>query len=177
MIPEEVIVNKIFLVRGYKVMLDNDIANLYGVETKRLNEQVKRNGERFPGNFMFQLTREEFGRLKSQNATSSWGGRRKLPYAFTEHGILMLANVLKSERAIIVSIRIIEVFVKIREMLVNQKDIIERLDKIEGSVSEHEGTIIEVLNYIQRLEEEKMIETEQKRRKRIGFRINRDNTK
>jgi phage regulator Rha-like protein len=117
MIPDEVILNKIYIIRGQKVMLDNEIAKMYGVETRRLNEQVKRNIERFPANFMFQLSSEEFEHLKSQNATSSWGGRRKLPFAFTEHGILMLANVLKSERAIKVSIRIIEVFVKIRDTL------------------------------------------------------------
>jgi hypothetical protein len=100
-IPDEVLMNKIYLVRGEKVMIDNDLAELYEVETRRLNEQVQRNIDRFPEDFMFQLTQEEFSNLKSQIATSSWGGRRKLPYAFTEHGVLMLSGVLNSDRAII----------------------------------------------------------------------------
>ena len=98
-IPDEIISSKIYLIREQKVMLDNDLAELYQVETRRLNEQVKRNIDRFPEDFMFQLTQEEFENLKSQNATSSWGGRRKLPYAFTEHGVLMLSSVLNSKRA------------------------------------------------------------------------------
>ncbi|MBN1184616.1 MAG: ORF6N domain-containing protein [Bacteroidales bacterium] len=91
-LPDEVVMSKIYLIRGQKVMLDNDLAGLYGVETKRLNEQVKRNIDRFPDDFMFQLTKEEFENLKSQIAISSWGGRRTLPYAFTEHGVLMLSR-------------------------------------------------------------------------------------
>jgi hypothetical protein len=106
LIPEEAIMSKIYLIRGQKVMLDNDLAELYAVETRRLNEQVKRNIDRFPGDFMFQLESVEFENLKSQFATSRWGGRRKLPYAFTEHGVLMLSSVLTSERAINVNIRI-----------------------------------------------------------------------
>ena len=96
MIPEEVLMNKIYLIRGQKVMLDEEIAELYQVETKRLNEQVKRNSERFLEDFMFQLTVQEFENLKSQIATSSWGGRRKLPYAFTEQGVAILSSVLNS---------------------------------------------------------------------------------
>ncbi|QIL39150.1 ORF6N domain-containing protein [Pedobacter sp. HDW13] len=95
-IPDNILVNKIHELRVYKVMLDSDLAELYNVGTKRLNEQVSRNPDRFPEDFMFQLTDEEWLNLKSQIATSSWGGRRKLPYAFTEHGILMLSNVLSS---------------------------------------------------------------------------------
>jgi hypothetical protein len=93
LIPDEVIISRIYLVRGQKVMLDSDLATLYGVATKRLNEQVKRNLDRFPEDFMFQLSSDEFDNLKSQNATSSWGGKRKLPYAFTEYGVLMLSGV------------------------------------------------------------------------------------
>jgi hypothetical protein len=100
MIPDETVINKIYLIRNEKVMLDSDLALLYGIETRRLNEQVKRNIERFPEDFMFQLTETEFENLKSQFATSSWGGRRKLPYAFTEHGVLMLSSVLNSDLAI-----------------------------------------------------------------------------
>jgi len=97
MIPDELIKNKIHLIRGQKVILDNDLAELYAVKTGRLNEQVKRNIDRFPEDFMFQLDYKEFENLKSQFATSRWGGRRKLPYAFTEHGVLMLSSILNSE--------------------------------------------------------------------------------
>ncbi|MFC2086316.1 ORF6N domain-containing protein [Bacteroidota bacterium] len=169
MISDEVIMNKIFLVRGQKVMIDSEIAELYGVETRRLNEQVKRNSERFPENFMFQLTKDEFDNLKSQNATSSWGGRRKLPFVFTEHGILMLANVLKSDRAIKMSIRIIEVFVKIREMFLTHKDILIRLEKIEESIAEHDNNILVIFEYLKQLEKEKQNQIDQENRKRIRY--------
>ena len=105
-IPDEVVINKIYMIRNEKVMLDRDLAALYGVETKRLNEQVKRNIERFPEDFMFRLTETEFDNLKSQNATSSWGGRRNLPYVFTEHGVLMLSSVLNNGLAIYADPRI-----------------------------------------------------------------------
>ncbi len=117
-IPDDVIVNKIFFIRGQKVMMDRDLAELYEVETKRLKEQVKRNIERFPKHFMFELTQQENEILRSQNATLRHGEHSKyLPYAFTEHGVLMLSNVLKSERSVAVSIKIIDVFVKLRETL------------------------------------------------------------
>ena len=169
MIPDEVLMNKIFLIRGQKVMIDSDIAELYKVETRRLNEQVKRNIDRFPINFIFQLTKEEFENLKSHFATSSWGGRRKLPYAFTEHGILMLANVLKSDRAIKMSIRIIEVFVKIREVLLTHKDVLLRLEKIEKSITEHDNNILIIFEYLKQLEQVKKEQLNHKNRKRIGF--------
>lgn len=169
MIPDEVIMNKILLVRDQKVMIDSDIGELYGIETRRLNEQVKRNSERFPENFMFQLTKEEFDNLKSQNATSSWGGRRKLPFVFTEHGILMLANVLKSDRAIKMSIRIIEVFVKIREMFLTHKDILIKLEKIEESLTEHDNNILVIFEYLKQIEKDKQEQFDQENRKRIGY--------
>ena len=106
-----------------KVMFDKDLAQLYGVETKRLNEAVKRNIKRFPTNFMFQLTHEEFENLKSQFATSSWGGVRKLPYAFTEHGVTMLASVLNSDRAIEISIKIVETFIALRQLALENQEI------------------------------------------------------
>ncbi|GGC39892.1 hypothetical protein GCM10011386_34960 [Parapedobacter defluvii] len=130
-IPDEVVINKIYLVRDQKVMLDSDLAELYGVETKRLNEQVRRNMARFPEDFMFTLTRDEFENLKSQIATSSWGGRRKLPNAFTEHGVLMLSSVLNSERAIQVNIQIMRIYTKIREMLLAHKDVFLREEQVE----------------------------------------------
>jgi hypothetical protein len=128
---DDIIINKIFLVRGLKIMLDEDLAELYQVQTKRLNEQVKRNIDRFPKDFMFQLTREEFKNLKSQIATSSWGGKRKLPYAFTEHGILMLSGVLSSKIAIQTNLQIIRIFIKMREMILSHKDILLKLEQLE----------------------------------------------
>ena len=109
-IPDEVIMSKIYFVREQKVMIDSDLSELYGVETRRLNEQVKRNISRFPGDFMFQLSGGEFKNLKSQIATSRWGGRRKPPYVFTEHGVLMLSSVLNSERATLFISKQIHVF-------------------------------------------------------------------
>jgi len=105
-------------------MLDIDLAELYHVETRRLNEQVKRNLNRFPKDFMFQLTEKEWANLMSQNAISSWGGRRKMPFAFTEHGVLMLSSILNSERAIQVNIQIMRIYTKLRGMLKDHKDIL-----------------------------------------------------
>jgi len=114
-------------------MLDEDLADLYQVETRRLNEAVKRNIERFPKDFMFRLNIKEFQNLKSQFATSSWGGRRKLPLAFTEQGVAMLSGVLSSDIAINVHIQIIRVFSKMKELLLNNKDILLKLEKMEGT--------------------------------------------
>jgi hypothetical protein len=122
LIPDELITSKIYLIRNRKVMLDEDLAELYNVETRRLNEQVKRNKARFPMDFMFQL--------KSQFATSSWGDRRKLPYAFTEQGVAMLSGVLHSERAIKVNIQIMRVFTRMRELLETHKEILAKLDNL-----------------------------------------------
>lgn len=105
-LPDELVISKIYLIRNHKVMLDDDLAELYLVETRRLNEQVKRNIDRFPRDFMFQLTEKEWENLMSQIATSSWGGRRKMPFVFTEHGVLMLSSVLNSDRVIQVNIQI-----------------------------------------------------------------------
>lgn len=119
------------VIRGQQVMLDRDLAELYGVETRRLNEQVKRNIERFPEDFMFQLTSNEFDNLKSQIAISSWGGVRKLPYAFTEQGVAMLSGVLKSSTAVEVNIRIMRAFVSMRHFMANNAAIFQRLETIE----------------------------------------------
>lgn len=119
------------VIRGQQVMLDRDLAELYGVETRRLNEQVKRNIERFPEDFMFQLTPNEFDNLKSQIATSSWGGVRKLPYAFTEQGVAMLSGVLKSSTAVEANIRIMRAFVSMRHFMANNAAIFQRLETIE----------------------------------------------
>ena len=123
--------NRIYQIRGHRVMLDEDLAEIYGVETRRLNEQVKRNKERFPLDFMFQLTKTEFENLKSQNATSSWGGRRTLPFVFTEHGTVMLASVLKSKKAVLANIQIVKAFVKLREIIASNRELAKRLDQME----------------------------------------------
>ncbi len=130
-IPHERIESRILELRGKKVIFDVDLAELYGTETKYLKRQVNRNPERFPEDFMFQLTRDEWNNLRSHFGTSSWGGTRYPPYAFTEHGILLLSNVLKSERAVSVSIQIIRVFAKMREMVQGYRELIERIQKIE----------------------------------------------
>ncbi len=124
LVAEQKILNKIHVIRRQKVMIDEDLAEIYKVETKRLNEQVKRNIKRFPKDFIFILTNKEFDNLKSQNATSSWGGRRKLPYAFTEQGVAMLSSVLNSDTAIEVNIKIIRVFTRIREYALTHKEIL-----------------------------------------------------
>ena len=134
LVPVEIIANKIFLIRGQKVMLDRDLARMYGVETKRLNERVKRNIKRFPEEFMFQLSKEEFYNWKSQFATSNSDkmGLRKPPYAFTDYGIAMLSSVLNSDRAISVNIQIIKTFIKMRKMMLSYKELKEKIEKMEG---------------------------------------------
>ena len=127
----EAITQRIFVLRDQKVLLDSDLAALYGVDTRRLNEQVKRNRERFPKDFIFELTREEFANLKSQFATSSWGGRRKLPLAFTEHGAIMAATVLSSPRAVEVSVYVVRAFVQLRELAATHQGLAKRLDALE----------------------------------------------
>ena len=137
LIPVQIIENKIFIIRGQKVMLDKDLANLYEVETRALNQAVKRNIERFPEDFMFQLTKEEFEILKSQFVTSSWGGVRKMPFVFTEQGVSMLSSVLNSKRAIAVNVQIMRTFVKIRELALTNKDLTQRLNEMEKRFIEY----------------------------------------
>jgi len=133
MVPESRIARHIAFVRGHKVMLDRDLAVLYGVSTKQLNQQVQRNGERCPSDFMFQLTPEEAESLRSQFATSNmeWGGRRSLPYAFTEQGVAMLSGVLKSRRAVLVNVEIMRTFVKLRQILSSHADLARKLEELE----------------------------------------------
>jgi hypothetical protein len=164
-IPDEVVMSKIYLIRGEKVMLDRDLAELYGVKAIRLREQVKRNQVRFPQNFMFQLTEEEADAMVSQNAIpskQSLGG--SLPYAFSEFGVLMLANVLKSERAIQMSIRIIELFVKLREILLLHKDVQLIVEQVEKKLIKQDQKIELLFTYLS-----KFIEKEDKPRVEIGF--------
>ena len=140
---------------------------MYGVETKRLKEQVNRNIDRFPGHYMFELTKEEFETLRSQNATLRHGAHSKyLPYAFTEHGVLMLANVLKSGRAIEMSIKIIDVFVKLREMLLTHKDILLKLEQIETQVIQNSDDIQNIFAALKEL-----LTPPQEPRRAIGFKL------
>lgn len=176
LIPQKVIENKIYLMRGKKVMLDKDLAELYGVTTGRLNEQVKRNRKRFPDDFMHQLTKNEVTNLISQNAISSWGGLRKMPYVFTEQGVAMLSSVLNSERAIAVNIQIIRTFVRIRELIAEHKDLQKRIDDLEAKLTktmkDKFGVYDEQFKIVfQAFEEIKLLlnpHTE-KRKRKIGF--------
>lgn len=131
LVPTDRIERSILFIRDQKVMLDSDLAQLYGVPAKVLNQAVKRNVERFPDDFMFQLTAEEYADLKSQFVTSSWGGRRTRPYAFTEQGVAMLSSVLRSPRAVAVNIEIMRAFVRLRQMLATHADLARRLDALE----------------------------------------------
>ncbi len=164
MIPDELVMNKIYLIRGQKVMLDRDLAELYGVETRALNQAVKRNADRFPVDFMFQLTRIEFENLRSQIVISSWGGGRYLPTAFTEQGVAMLSSVLKSETAIRVNIQIIRVFTRMREMIMTHKDILLQLEKMEKKLAGHDGDITLIFGYLK-----KLLTPQQPPRRKIGF--------
>ncbi|HXB07001.1 MAG TPA: ORF6N domain-containing protein [Puia sp.] len=166
-ILEEAIINKIHIIRGQKVMIDRDLAELYGVETKRLKEQVNRNRSRFPAHFMFELTLEETSSLRSQIATLPPGAHSKYAsYAFTEHGVLMLSNVLKSQRAIDMSIKIIDVFVKIREMLQTHKDVLLKLEQLEKQVAANSEEIQMLFAAVKKL----LVPPAQEHRRRIGFR-------
>jgi hypothetical protein len=166
-IPEEVILNKIYFIRGQKVMLDKDLAELYGVKPIRLREQVKRNIKRFPEKFMIHLTEKEVELMLSQNAIPSkklLGGY--LPYAFTKYGVLMLANILKSERAINTSIYIIEVFVKLRELVLTNKDILLKLEQLEKKLSNHDEEIELIFDTLKEL-----IKPQNKELTKIGYKL------
>lgn len=169
LIPDEIIMQKIYYIRNQKVMLDADLAELYGVETRRLKEQVKRNKERFPERYMFELTREEAEASRSQNATLKRGENIKyLPYAFTEHGVMMLSNVLKSKRAIEVSMRIIDVFIMLRETLANHTELRLEIEQIKKKLHNYGKNIELVFQYLDELLEKKENPTP---RKQIGYKI------
>jgi len=160
---------KIYEARGIKVMFDFDLAGLYGTETRILKQAVKRNIGRFPENFMFQLTKKEWRELITicDNLPDTVKFSPALPFAFTEHGVLMLANVLKSERAMEMSIRIIEVFIKMREILFTHKDILLQLEKMERKLTGHDEDIQLIFKYLKQL-----LNPPQQPRKRIGFKTN-----
>jgi len=150
-ISVEVVATKILFIRGKKVMLDSDLAKLYRVMTRDLNKAVKRNLERFPSDFMFQLNRKEAENLMFQIGTSSWGGTRKLPYVFTEQGVAMLSSVLKSKRAIAVNVAIMRAFVKLREVLLTHKELAKKLEELERKYQLHESDIQAIFEVIKKL--------------------------
>jgi phage regulator Rha-like protein len=150
-LPEELIAAKIFEIRGKKVILDKDLAELYGVKTKKLNEQVRRNLKRFPDDFMYHLTRQEVVILRSQIATSRWGGTRYLPLAFTQEGVAMLSSVLNSERAIQVNILIMRAFTKLREVLLTHKELAQKIEKLEAKYAECDEKIKAIFDAIKQL--------------------------
>jgi len=166
-VPLERIASFILLVRGHKVLLDADLAELYGVTTKRLNEQVRRNRERFPEDFVFQLSQEEHEALRSHFATSNAGrgGRRYLPYVFTEHGAIMAAAVLNTPRAVEMSLYVVRTFVRLREMLASNKELARKLNELERKLGAHDQAITGILNAIREL----MRPPEPPKKRRIGF--------
>jgi len=153
LIPEKWILKIIMVIRGEKVILDSDLAALYGVETRRLNEQLRRNIDKFPEDFRFQLTQEEFTNLKSQIATSSsgWGGRRKPPLVFTENGALQAANVLHSTQADKMSVFIVRTFVRLSEMALMNDKLARKIKQLETRVSDHDEILIELVREIRKL--------------------------
>ncbi|MCK4340738.1 MAG: ORF6N domain-containing protein [Phycisphaerae bacterium] len=166
-VPTERIEQAILFIRGQKVMLSFDLAKLYGVETRALVQAVKRNRDRFPADFMFQLTKAEWADLKSQIVTSSWGGaRRATPYAFTEQGVAMLSSVLKSKRAVRVNVEIMRAFVRLRRVLATNAELARRLDELEARVGRHDEQFIAVIQAIREL----MEPPPAARKRRIGFR-------
>lgn len=152
-LSSEALAGRIVLIRGQRVLLDSDLAALYEVETKRFNEQIKRNPSRFPPDFMFRLTADEFESLRSQNATSNSkrGGRRYLPLAFTEHGAIMAASVLNSDRAVEMSVYVVRAFVQLRAVLLDHKALADKLAALERRVSHHDNSLAEVIEAIRAL--------------------------
>lgn len=174
-LPEETIVSKIYLVRDKKVMIDRDLAKLYGVETRVLNQAVKRNEKRFPEDFMFQMTGDEFNEWKSQIVMSNADkmGLRRPPLVFTEQGVAMLSSVLNSEQAIQVNIQIIRVFTKMRQLLNTHQEILKKLEQIEKKDIEQDDNIMLIFEYLKQLEQIKHEELELRNRPKIGYK--RDN--
>ena len=170
-ILETLVTSKIYIVRNKKIMLDRDLAELYEVETRVLNQAVSRNIERFPEEFMFQLTYNEFEILKSQIVTSSWGGTRKMPSAFTEYGVAMLSSVLRSKRAIQVNIQIMLVFSKIREMLLDTLSMKLDIEEIKRRLTNQDKNLELVFSYLDELIENKDNPVS---RRPIGFKTNND---
>ena len=171
-LTDEVIVNKIYVIRTLKVMIDKDLAELYGVETRILNQAVRRNLKRFPEDFMFQMTQQEFSEWKSHIVItkSEKMGLRKPPLVFTEQGVAMLSSVLNSDRAISVNIQIIRVFSRMRQILETHKEILKKLESLEMKDIEQDEKIAVIFEYLRQLEQVRDEETRFRERKRIGFR-------
>ena len=166
LLPDELIMNKIYFIRGHKVMLDKDLAELYDVETKVFNQAVKRNLKRFPSDFMFELTQTEFKNLKSQFVTSSWGGKRYMPYAFTEQGVSMLSSVLKSKKAVQVNISIMRVFVAVKQLILGNTELSKKLEELESKYNKQFSDVYEALNYLMDI---KKADEKIKKRTKIGY--------
>jgi ORF6N domain len=173
-VTETQIVNKIHLIRKEKVMLDQDLAELYDVETKYLKRQVRRNIDRFPEDFMFELTNEEFENLRSQIGTSSWGGTRYAPMAFTEQGVAQLSSVLNSGRAIQVNIQIIRLFTKMRNLLLSHHELFLKIEKMEHLLTNHDQDIAVLFDYLKKLLNEDKQKIRQETRKRRGYKKNEE---
>lgn len=165
LMPDEGIISKIYIFRSQKVMIDSDLATLYGVETKVLNQAVKRNMNRFPDDFMFQLTEDEYEILRSQFVTSSHGGRRVPPYVFTEQGIAMLSSVLTSATAVEVNIRIIRIFTQLREMISTNKDILLKLEQLEQQVLKNSGDTELIFDTLRQL----LVQETEEERPEVGY--------
>jgi len=163
LIPVERIENKILQIRGQKVMLDRDLAELYGVKTGQLNRQVTRNSDRFPDDFMFVLSPEEIENLRCQFGISSWGGLRYHPRAFTEQGVAMLSSVLRSKRAAQVNVMIMRAFVKMRELMIANKDLSKRLDELENKYDKQFAVVFKVIRELMTPPEPP------KKKEKIGF--------
>ena len=163
-VPIERIQQNIFIFRDQRVILDEDLADLYGVGTKRLNEQVRRNLDRFPNDFMFQLKQEEWRNLKSQFATtSSWGGRRTLPYVFTEYGVIMIANILNSQRAVLVSVQVVRAFIRLRELLKSNEVLSRKLDELEKKYDKQFNLVFTTIRHL--------IDEPSNKKEPIGFKV------
>lgn len=171
MIPDEVITSKIYLIRNKKVMLDRDLAELYGVETRVLKQSVRRNVNRFPPDFMFEMSVDEFQNWRSQIVISNEDkmGLRYPPFCFTEHGVLMLSTVLNSEFAIEINIQIIRVFTRIRSILQSNNEIIAELEQMKSLLAEHDNNIVLIYEILEQLEEDKQQQIDQQNREKIGY--------
>ena len=165
-ITDDILLDRIHFIREQKVMLDRDLAELYGVETRILNQAVRRNIKRFPEDFMFQISEKELEILRSQFVISSWGGIRYMPFAFTEQGVAMLSSVLNSERAVQVNIQIMRLYTRMRSLLLNHKDLLLKIEKIESKISSHDEHIKILFDYLKNL-----LQEEDKPRKQVGFKI------
>lgn len=163
-----VIQRKIYEIRGYKIMLDFDLAELYGVETRTLKQAVRRNIGRFPEDFMFEITQSEFKNLRSQFVTSSWGGLRYMPFAFTEQGVAMLSSVLNSKKAVEVNISVIRAFVMMRQLAFNYKELADKIGELENRYNKKFADVYEALDL---LLQDKGAQDDFNKRKRIGFKL------